>query len=197
MSAAKCIVSSLEGDSKAKIPTAVIAKINLTADMMKWNLTRLSGEWRATVRIPLTYPTVSSVNTSTATIKFADGTTEFTAAENLLVGTTAPTFVNQEVGDYTNFALSAANGDFRKIKAEGMVVPANKAYLPVPTDKIPKTAARLIFVFEDGEQTTGISEECRVKSEEFAPAIYDLQGRKVAQPKKGLYIVNGRKVVMK
>ena len=137
------------------------------------------------------------VNTSTATIKFADGTTEFTAAENLLVGTTAPTFVNQEVGDYTNFALSAANGDFRKIKAEGMVVPANKAYLPVPTDKIPKTAARLTFVFEDGEQTTGISEECRVKSEEFAPAIYDLQGRKVAQPKKGLYIVNGRKVVMK
>ena len=137
------------------------------------------------------------VNTSTATIKFADGTTEFTAAENLLVGTTAPTFVNQVVGDYTNFALSAANGDFRKIKAEGMVVPANKAYLPVPTDKIPKTAARLTFVFEDGEQTTGISEECRVKSEEFAPAIYDLQGRKVAQPKKGLYIVNGRKVVMK
>ena len=99
------------------------------------------------------------VNTSTATIKFADGTTEFTAAENLLVGTTAPTFVNQEVGDYTNFALSAANGDFRKIKAEGMVVPANKAYLPVPTAKIPKTAARLTFVFEDGEQTTGISEE--------------------------------------
>lgn len=127
----------------------------------------------------------------------SEGATEFTAAENLLVGTTAPTFVNQEVGDYTNFALSAANGDFRKIKAEGMVVPANKAYLPVPTDKIPKTAARLIFVFEDGEQTTGISEECRVKSEEFAPAIYDLQGRKVAQPKKGLYIVNGRKVVMK
>ena len=127
----------------------------------------------------------------------SEGATEFTAAENLLVGTTAPTFVNQEVGDYTNFALSAANGDFRKIKAEGMVVPANKAYLPVPTDKIPKTAARLTFVFEDGEQTTGISEECRVKSEEFAPAIYDLQGRKVAQPKKGLYIVNGRKVVMK
>jgi hypothetical protein len=38
-----------------------------------------------------------------------------------------------------------------------------------------------------------------VKSEEFAPAaeFYDLQGRKVAQPQKGLYIVNGRKVVVK
>jgi len=56
--------------------------------------------------------------------------------------------------------------------------------------------------FFDGEdsETTGISEERRVKSEEFATAEgwYSLDGRRVAQPKKGgLYIVNGRKVVFK
>ena len=56
--------------------------------------------------------------------------------------------------------------------------------------------------FFDGEdsETTGISEELRVKSEEFATAEgwYSLDGRRVAQPKKGgLYIVNGRKVVFK
>jgi hypothetical protein len=27
--------------------------------------------------------------------------------------------------------------------------------------------------------------------------IYDLQGRRIAQPTKGLYIVNGRKVVVR
>ena len=51
------------------------------------------------------------------------------------------------------------------------------------------------------------NEELRMKNEEFAPAIYDLQGRKVnAQPnspalhsqlKKGIYIVNGKKIVIK
>ena len=56
--------------------------------------------------------------------------------------------------------------------------------------------------FFDGEdsETTGISEERRVKSEEFATAEgwYSLDGRRIAQPKKGgLYIVNGKKVVIK
>ena len=57
-------------------------------------------------------------------------------------------------------------------------------------------SARFIdIVFEDGE-TTGIkdavkSEELRIKS------YYDLQGRKVAQPTKGLYIVNGKKLIIK
>jgi hypothetical protein len=38
-----------------------------------------------------------------------------------------------------------------------------------------------------------------VKSEKSVPAAgyFDLQGRKVAQPQKGLYIVNGKKVVIK
>ena len=59
------------------------------------------------------------------------------------------------------------------------------------------------------DNPNGISEELRVKSEESANAIYDLSGRKVnAQPnsqfsifnsqlKKGLYIVNGKRVVVK
>ena len=46
--------------------------------------------------------------------------------------------------------------------------------------------------------TTDISEELRVKSEEFAPApVYNLNGQRVANPTKGLYIMNGRKVVIK
>ena len=46
---------------------------------------------------------------------------------------------------------------------------------------------------------TGISEKGIVKSEKFATATwYDLNGRKVTVPsKKGIYIVNGKKVVVK
>ena len=56
------------------------------------------------------------------------------------------------------------------------------------------------FSIDLGEgETTSISEELRVNSEEFAPAgaAYDLQGRRVAQPKKGVYIQNGKKVIIK
>ena len=71
-------------------------------------------------------------------------------------------------------------------------IDANKAYLAVPT-----AGAREGFTFSE-DVTTAISEECRVKSEEFATAaMYDLQGRRVSQPRKGLYISNGRKVFVK
>ena len=48
------------------------------------------------------------------------------------------------------------------------------------------------YGMEDGLQ----NEELRVKSEEFASAVYDLSGRKInSQLKKGIYIVNGEKVI--
>ncbi len=58
------------------------------------------------------------------------------------------------------------------------------------------------FIVEMGSGTTSISEELRVKSEESANAVYDLQGRWVnskfkihnSQLKHGIYILNGKKV---
>ena len=74
---------------------------------------------------------------------------------------------------------------FYKMKS-GKTVGVGKAYLTYTA------GAREFFDFNE---TTSISEELRVKSEEFATApVYDLQGRRVSQPTKGLYIVNGKKV---
>ena len=84
-----------------------------------------------------------------------------------------------------------SNGKF--YHASAGVLPAGKCYLHL--DSAPG-ARELSMSFSDDE-TTDLSEELRVKSEEFATAIYDLQGRKVAQPTRGLYIVNGKKVVIK
>ena len=52
-----------------------------------------------------------------------------------------------------------------------------------------------VGVYEDGETTalTLVNSEERTVNNEY----FDLQGRKVANPTKGLYIVNGRKVVVK
>lgn len=55
-------------------------------------------------------------------------------------------------------------------------------------------ARELSIVFAD--ETTGIQNLSPALSEGDG-AVYDLQGRKVAQPTKGLYIVNGKKVVKK
>ena len=62
------------------------------------------------------------------------------------------------------------------------------------------TVSRRVFVID--EQADGINEECfaseerRVKSEEFASAVYDLSGRKInARLKKGVFIKNGKKEI--
>ena len=54
--------------------------------------------------------------------------------------------------------------------------------------------ARVMMYF--GSETTGISEKVTVNSEKFATApVYNLNGQRVSQPKKGLFIVNGKKVI--
>ena len=79
---------------------------------------------------------------------------------------------------------------FYKLADDG-TVPANKAYLVYDG----AAGARDYFLFDE---TTSISEELRVKSEEIATApVYDLQGRRVNTPTKGVYIVNGKKTVIR
>ena len=47
-----------------------------------------------------------------------------------------------------------------------------------------------------GVVVTEISEKVTVNSEEFATApCYNLNGQRIADPQKGLYIVNGKKVM--
>ena len=104
---------------------------------------------------------------------------------NKLVGITSAT----EVADNAYYGLSG--NVFKKVNAG--TVPAGKALLPAGLVSSP--ALEFKFVFED--ETSGISNITQALSKGEG-AIYDLQGRKVAEPKKGgLYIVNGKKVVIK
>ncbi len=72
----------------------------------------------------------------------------------------------------------------------GVTIPDGKAYLVVAGD-----SAREFIGFEDGE-TTAISEVRGLKSD-VRGEFYNLNGQRVAQPSKGLYIVNGKKVMFK
>ena len=91
-----------------------------------------------------------------------------------------------------NEAYIMQGGLFHKVTAASSI-PAGKAYLL--TSDVPAAARELSFVF-GGDETTGIStmhnSQCIMHNEYF-----DLQGRRVVDPTRGLYIVNGKKVVIK
>ena len=89
-------------------------------------------------------------------------------------------------GKYYALADGSEGIGFYPVK-EGEVIPAGKAFLDL-SDVIDAPA----FVpFNDG--TTSISEKTIVKNN--AEVVYNLAGQRVAQPTKGLYIVNGKKVI--
>ena len=88
---------------------------------------------------------------------------------------------------YTNYILSTKGGVPGFYHANGNTVAKNRAYLHTSV-----SAARIDLSFDE---LTGINEVKNQK--EAVEGIFDLQGRKVAQPAKGLYIVNGKKVVIK
>ena len=70
-------------------------------------------------------------------------------------------------------------------------IPAHKAYLVVAS------AARSFLGFGGDDNTTGISLPEAVVIENDGP-IYDLSGRRIeGQPQKGIYVKNGKKVVIK
>lgn len=106
-------------------------------------------------------------------------------------GTLTGTTIAASTEGQTNYAFNGKAFVFVKNAIE---VGPNKAWLSVNTGE---PSARITLVFDD--ETTGLSEKGIVNSEKFATATwYDLNGRKVAAPsKKGIYIMNGRKVVVK
>ena len=88
-----------------------------------------------------------------------------------------------------NYVLS--NNKIWSVGAAGATIPAYRAYIQITEGAQPAP----LFFTVDGE-TTGIN---MVQGEGFKVngEVYDLQGRKVAKPAKGLYIQNGRKVMIK
>jgi hypothetical protein len=113
------------------------------------------------------------------------------AADNAFVGTIKEITVYQTEGNTTNYVLSQEGEavGFFKASSVGTSVGANKAYLPVTS-----TSSRLAVVFVD--EATGIA-DVNAREGEKSSDIYTLSGMRVAAPQKGLYIMNGKKVIIK
>jgi len=120
-------------------------------------------------------------------------------ADNALVAVTTQTSIPQTNDGYTNFGLNG--GEFKMVNENGGTVKANRAYLQILTTALQssQSSTRGIALDWDNE-TTAIGKEIIVKDvESTSGQWYTIGGRKLAgQPsQKGIYIVNGKKVVIK
>ncbi|MBQ8064890.1 MAG: hypothetical protein IJ200_04440 [Prevotella sp.] len=110
------------------------------------------------------------------------------SASNKLVGVTASETLTANSGYVLMTSPSLAfyknNNDF--------TLSANSAYLPTDFDG----SSAPVFLLFSGSETTGINAVQGSQSKANGE-YYNLNGQRVAQPTKGLYIVNGKKVVVK
>ena len=113
-----------------------------------------------------------------------------TLSGNLLVGVTDAAGYTT-TSDTDAYALSKSDGMLHPVAAN-VTIPTGKAYLPA--SYFASNARSISLVFDD--ETTGIGATL-MNSERVNNEVYNLNGQRVAQPSKGLYIVNGRKVVIK
>ena len=177
------------------VPFDVATLPSTPSTVTAYNLTAVAGE-----KITSSSTTALTAN-KPVLINAAAGDYEFTAS-GVEIGATADGLVSNGLlkasyagttaaADANNYVLQK-NGDdvnFYLVTTTAANVKPFRAYLD-STGPAP-----VLFLNLDNE-TTGIADG-RGKMEEVRGDFFDLQGRKVAQPTKGLYIVNGKKYFVK
>ena len=115
----------------------------------------------------------------------------------VLVETPVNTLKEQE-GGANIYVLSRGIEEYTGFKIVGSTVkniPAFRAYLTMPAD----SEVKEIKVSFGGQVPTGIDDVKAILEDANSnnTGIYDLSGRRVDNPTKGIYIINGKKVIIK
>lgn len=140
-------------------------------------------------------------NVNKITLKFLNKEVKAVEANNGLVGSNIPVQLNeQNVAQYWvlgngNSGIGLYHLNLKEVvegknKVMRATIPANKAFVNIPTGGA-VNGYRLDFGDITGVE--GVVEEVPAAEK----VIYDLSGRRVAKMTKGLYIVNGKKVLVK
>lgn len=125
-----------------------------------------------------------------ANINLAITTDNGTPFDNKLVGVTAKR-AGYTAGD--NYVLAEKNGKVGFYKANFTTILANKAYLPQTNIQ---NAQGVMMAFSFGDEVTGIDNVNAATA--TAKKYYDLQGRRVLYPAKGIFVTeDGQKVLLK
>lgn len=135
--------------------------------------------------IPANTPVVICATSGTVDMTL-DNTIAAYAGTNNLVGIDVKTATPDN--SYCLAISAGVAGFYKYTSTDGANIPARRAYLTI--------AASAPNFIGFGDETTGIN---ALNGEGFTVngSVYNLAGQRVAQPQKGLYIVNGKKVVIK
>ena len=154
----------------------------------KLRLTKLTGDIPAETGFIVKYKGGVDEATGCVFMKIADSDPEFTG-DNELTGT-LETIAKPAPADGTVYTLQYLNNTLGLYKYTGDNLKGGKAYYLLANG----SAVPMGFVFDFEGQTTGV-ESIEVNADN--QVIYDLSGRRVAKAGKGLYIINGKKVLVK
>ncbi len=127
---------------------------------------------------------------SEGTYKIPVASTSTAPGNNDLLGTTSALTTTDA---YNYYALGQdTNGTSVgfKLVQTGTEIPANKAYYRYASS----SGTRSFLYMETGDEATAID---AIESTEDNGCLYDLQGRSVSNPGKGVYIRNGKKIIIK
>ena len=120
------------------------------------------------------------------------------ADENsMMKGTTIMSTTTVAASDNTTLRYLVSGGMLHKMTAAVDFAP-HKAYFEIPASDVPAGAKLgLIFTEDDGTTTAIDAIEALGGNDSANDIYYNLNGQRVNNPTKGVYIVNGKKVIVK
>lgn len=152
--------------------------------------TRVTGVVPASV--PLLLQKISGAFEYKLRITDNEGTTP--SPNKLVAGSGGSQSLDNWIGGANKYVLTVHNGllVFAETNSKQAQVDAAHAYLDISSSNARQL---LIISFDDNEGTTGI--DAVESNEQISDVIYDLRGQRVQNLNKGVYIVNGKKMVIK
>ena len=118
------------------------------------------------------------------------------AYANLFRGTLTETDLQGSGGGYSNYYLADGDEGLMFYLIDGSkTLPANSAYLHIPTNTSVESRT-LSLSFADDSEVTGIEDVVDGGNAEQAP-VYNLSGQRVAEPRNGVFVKNGKIVIIK
>lgn len=131
-------------------------------------------------------------NSVTATINNGDAFNSGSPLECDLTGSYTGLTLTQSEDKTVDYVLGVVDDAIGFYHWAGTALSPNRAYFEA--SKLPTEVKGLVLSFDN---ETGIETMRNSENEKMRDEVFDLSGRRVAKPTKGIYINNGKKVVIK